>query len=238
MPFAYYGAKHGLARHYPRPTHDTIVEPFAGSAGYSVKWANQSQRVILLDIDPKVVELWHRVQQLTDADMDELTRHAAEDDTTTDPLIAASAGGDTVAATLEGKTRNITPRMRTDWPNLRRRITRALPRVRTWQIINDTYHNAPNIAATWHIDPPYQPLLDYASNQGAGNCYRHSTIDYEHLAQWCQTRQGQTMVCEQQPAAWLPFQPFRRQSSGINTDRLELIWTNKPRQNHDQTAIC
>jgi site-specific DNA-adenine methylase len=237
MPFAYYGAKHGLARHYPRPTHDTIIEPFAGSAGYSVKWANPSQTVILLDVDPQVVALWHRVQQLTETDLIELSRHAANDETTTDPLIAASAGGTNLAATLAGKTRVITPRMRQNWPVVRRRITRALPRVRTWQIINDTYNNAPNIAATWHVDPPYQPLIDYTSFDGAGNGYRHSTINYEHLAQWCQTRQGQTMVCEQSPAAWLPFQPFKQQKSGMNSKRLELIWTNKLQQKHNQATI-
>ncbi len=39
MPFAYYGAKHGLAPKYPRPQHRVIVEPFAGSAAYSVHHA-------------------------------------------------------------------------------------------------------------------------------------------------------------------------------------------------------
>jgi hypothetical protein len=34
--FSYYGAKWGLGRHYSAPAHWTVVEPFAGSAGYSL----------------------------------------------------------------------------------------------------------------------------------------------------------------------------------------------------------
>lgn len=55
--FGYYGGKYRNARkHYPRPAYGTIVEPFAGSAGYSVRYPDR--RVILCEKDPKVAAVW------------------------------------------------------------------------------------------------------------------------------------------------------------------------------------
>ena len=34
--FYYYGRKKQIAKYYPEPKYDTIVEPFAGSAAYSL----------------------------------------------------------------------------------------------------------------------------------------------------------------------------------------------------------
>ena len=34
--FYYYGRKKQIIRHYPSPNYDTIIEPFAGSAAYSL----------------------------------------------------------------------------------------------------------------------------------------------------------------------------------------------------------
>ena len=50
MPFAYYGAKHELARKYPRPRYPLIIEPFAGAAGYSCHWAHRGTNVMLIDL--------------------------------------------------------------------------------------------------------------------------------------------------------------------------------------------
>ena len=37
--FCYYGGKWRAAPKYPPPEHDTIVEPFAGAAGYATRYA-------------------------------------------------------------------------------------------------------------------------------------------------------------------------------------------------------
>ena len=34
--WSYYGNKNRIAKHYPKPIYDTIIEPFSGSAWYSV----------------------------------------------------------------------------------------------------------------------------------------------------------------------------------------------------------
>ena len=54
--FCYYGGKYRSAPHYPKPVHDTIIEPFAGSAGYSVRYADH--KVILCEADPKIRGIW------------------------------------------------------------------------------------------------------------------------------------------------------------------------------------
>ena len=55
--FGFYGGKwRDALKHYPEPVHGTIVEPFAGSAGYSMRYA--SRRVILCEIDPVLSEVW------------------------------------------------------------------------------------------------------------------------------------------------------------------------------------
>lgn len=242
MPFAYYGAKHGLALKYPPPVHDTIVEPFAGSAAYSVRWATESTEVILCDADKAVVELWHRVQSFTESDLQALDRHLERDRRTTDPLVAASSGSAGLKATLSGVSLQITPRMRKDWPNIRRRIKRALPRIRKWQVIHCTYQEAPQIEATWFIDPPYQVSTqnEYTSlAHAAGNAYRHSAaqINFDHLGAWCQQQRGQVIVCEQAPAAWLPFEPLAQQKNAQNISRTEVMWTNNQQCRHEQQTL-
>lgn len=225
MPFAYYGAKHGMAAKYPRPRHPVVVEPFAGSAAYSVHHARHIDHAIICDADPGVVDLWHELQTMTAHDVD-LIGTQLHGTHFTHPLLAGMAGSTTMTATLEGKRRAVTPRMLKDWPTVRRRIINALEPIRTWQVLHATYDQAPDIEATWHIDPPYQ---ENGTMAGAG--YRHGAdaIDFDHLGAWCQARRGFVMVCEQSPATWLPFHPFTTQANGAGVGtvaRTELIWRN------------
>jgi len=52
----YYGGKFRAAPHYPPPRHETIVEPFAGAAGYACRYPDRN--VILVEKYPVVAELW------------------------------------------------------------------------------------------------------------------------------------------------------------------------------------
>lgn len=54
--FSYFGGKWPIARHYPPPMHSTIVEPFAGAAGYST--LHHRRRVILIERDPRIAAIW------------------------------------------------------------------------------------------------------------------------------------------------------------------------------------
>ena len=57
---------------------------------------------------------------------------------------------------------------------------------------------APDIEATWFIDPPYQGVKK-------GHKHGADTIDFDELAERVMTRRGQVIVCEG-PSTWLPFQ--------------------------------
>lgn len=54
--WSYYGSKSKIVSKYPSPIHSTIIEPFAGSARYSLKyWEND---VILYDKYDVIIRLW------------------------------------------------------------------------------------------------------------------------------------------------------------------------------------
>jgi site-specific DNA-adenine methylase len=56
--FYYYGRKKQLAKYYPSTSFDTIIEPFAGAAAYSLFNDNWKKRVILIEKDEKVAAIW------------------------------------------------------------------------------------------------------------------------------------------------------------------------------------
>lgn len=232
MPFAYFGAKHGLAKHYAPPAMSTIVEPFAGSAGYSVYWARPGQRVKLYDKDAAVVALW---ESLIDdghavvAECDEQIR----DGSARHPILRMIKGGRELRV-ADGGTEKVNDWLALQWSRVRRRILSALPRIQSgaWTIEQRAYETiGDNEPATWFIDPPYKPYTT-----AAGSVYREGAgaIDYGHLADWCRNRSGQVIVCEQQPADWMRFRPIRKQNAqqtgatGGDRERVEVAWTKTP----------
>ena len=54
--FKWFGSKWQSAKHYPKPAHDIIVEPFAGGAGYSLNYTDR--QVVLWEDDPNLAKLW------------------------------------------------------------------------------------------------------------------------------------------------------------------------------------
>ena len=106
---------------------------------------------------------------------------------------------------------------------IRERIASQLQAVRHWEILYGDYNSAPDIEATWFIDPPYEI---------AGKLYRHGSddIDYKALGDWCRSLRGQVMVCENVGASWLPFVPFMTAKSTPGkrgkSKSAEAIWLN------------
>src|SRR5947208_2052595 len=78
---------------------------------------------------------------------------------------------------------------------LKSKLLEIIPRLRTWTLSSRSYEELPDIEATWFIDPPY--------NNPAGGKYAVNDIDYQHLAEWCRSRRGQIIVCENAGADWL-----------------------------------
>jgi site-specific DNA-adenine methylase len=63
--FSYYGSKTKLVHLYPPPKHDTIIEPFAGAAAYSLYGDHWQKQVILYDAYPKVAAVCAVLQPST-----------------------------------------------------------------------------------------------------------------------------------------------------------------------------
>ena len=91
-------------------------------------------------------------------------------------------------------------------------------KIKHWKIICGDYRDLENKNATWFIDPPYQY---------GGEHYIHGNKDicYWALGQWCKSRQGQVLVCENTKADWLPFEPLKKMRGQSHTT-VEAMWTN------------
>src|SRR5215472_13029742 len=68
--FPYAGGKIRLADSYPRPCFEKIIEPFAGSAGYSTRFA--MLQIELYDLDPIIYEVWNYLIHTTSEEIRKL----------------------------------------------------------------------------------------------------------------------------------------------------------------------
>lgn len=228
MPFTYFGSKHGLARYYPPPRYPTIVEPFAGAAGYACRHT-PGHHVVLRDASPFIIAIWDEIRD--DPENFIRARSAEMRSGTVRHPVPIMLGTISPQIVRGAATRKVTTMMRRNWPPTARRIARVGPHAKTWDIAVGDYTQAPDIEATWFIDPPYVPQAT-----SAGNMYEQqsSGIDYAALAEWCRSRKGQVIVCEAFGADWLPFRPFKRlrtlpTGNGAQRGYMEVIWTKEDR---------
>ena len=208
--FYYFGSKARLAPHYPEPQCACIVEPFAGSAGYSCH--HRLPRTILVERDPRICDLWRMLMGMTPDEIRAIPCPKVGE-RSSDMLVMLRAASE---HSLTGRYITVSPRMVSRWRNLVERAADLQPTTRKWTLIEGDYTDAPDIEATWFIDPPY-------ANMSRG--YAHKISDYSALAAWCQARRGQVIVCEQQGATWLPFDPLREIVTTNNTRKMEAWWT-------------
>lgn len=228
--FTYFGGKWRAATKYPKPDHPTIIEPFAGSAGYSLRYP--SHDVILNDVDPIVTGVWSYLIRSSSTEI--LNLPDLEDGQTTDDLNLPQEARWLIGFWLNkgcaSPRKSASKWMRSGirpgsfWGSeIRERIASQVDQIRHWTISNRSYDSLDTrIRATWFIDPPYQ---------GAGVGYRNgsTSIDFDALGLWCRSLKGQTLVCENEGADWLPFQPFqsiKATPGGKRTGRsAEVLWT-------------
>ena len=226
--FTYYGGKYRIAPRYPKPKYQQIIEPFCGSAGYSI--THNSKTVLLYDLNERIVGTWNYLINVSEKEILNL------------PEIFEDVR--TLKVTQEAKwligfwcnKGSCEPRnMPSTWmksginPNsqwgsaIKTRIASQLKDIRHWKCEQKDYSTLENQPqSTWFIDPPYSAK--------AGRLYTYSEIDYLHLAEWCKNRLGQTIVCEMQGASWLPFEKFYT-AKGLEGPKgkkqiKEVIWTN------------
>ncbi len=155
--FYYYGAKHALARRYQRPTHRIVVEPFAGSAGYSIHHLVRGNvdHAILVEKDVRVFGLWQRLLTMSPAEVAALNP-PAPGEWTTDFFWMTTAASNALA---RSKGYSFSTRAAATARAMQARIVSILPKVKgRITLIQGDYTQAPDITATWFVDPPYQAV--------------------------------------------------------------------------------
>lgn len=227
---SYYGTKYRIAPHYPRPEHDTIVEPFAGAASYASLYPDR--RVVLCDLNEKLIAVWKFLIAATAEEI--LALPLLKPGETLDDLRCHQEGvwliGWWTCAAAQGEPRRKpSPFFTVAAPSnpakfwserCRARIARQVHRIDHWQAHLCDYRAAPvSGASTWFVDPPYQDK---------GKCYTHGSdkLDFDALADWCRTRPGQVMVCENEGADWLPFERFLPSVGPRGRRSKEVLWCN------------
>jgi len=214
--FSYYGSKGKVVDCYPPPKHNKIIEPFAGSARYSLRFWQKD--ILLVDKYPVIIEVWNYLINATEKDITGLPKMKTGDCIDNYDLsdIERKFLG-FIVQTSSGMRKTVSPFVKDIEPVLKK-IASQLFMIRHWKTKLGSYEDLENEEATWFIDPPYQ---------FGGHEYKHSNkqIDFNKLGEWCKNRNGQIIVCENTKADWLPFKPMI-DMQGATFKTTEAIWSN------------
>jgi hypothetical protein len=237
--FKWFGSKWQAAVRYPKPHYNEIVEPFAGGAGYSLRYPDRD--VLICESNPNLRILW---PWLIDTATESLIREIpiGVPEGTDIRTLGLSLGAATLLKTWQrtnnvGDCWTISPwgNLPGQWTaNTRARVAEEVGAIKHWSFLDDGL-NAIRAAAdhsldagTWFIDPMYMYNYQYGSK---------ALHDYAELGALCRGLNGQVIVCEAvcpktgAVPAWLPFKNFgesvtSRRKSHENHHSKELIWTN------------
>lgn len=225
--WSYLGAKTKIANLYDPPHYDTIIEPFAGSARYSLLyWKNE---VLLYDANPMIVDLWNFLINASPGDIVSLPDVPSRVSLDEFPSLTE------VEKTLigfhlcRGKAK---PRAKgfnqNSWHRDKHRIAANLYKIRHWKVTLADYTEIPNRECTHFIDPPYELTQERPGNSDR---YPRGVTNYAELAAFSRSRLGQVIVCEGEGAEWLPFRPLIKTRTNTNNRAVkhttEMIWTNQ-----------
>lgn len=222
--WSYYGAKTNLVKYYPPPKYGKVIEPFAGSARYALKYFDRE--VLLVDKYETIINIWKWLQKCSVGDIKKLPRLTHNEKIANYNFDCKEA--EDLCGFLVGfsnkrprKTGSAKLLARRNFMNYRlNQIADCLSKIKHWKIQLGSYEDIPNQEATWFVDPPYN------SKAGERYVFGAKGIDYMHLGEWCKERTGQVIVCEGINADWLPFKSMAIQRTNMKMSS-ESIWSNE-----------
>lgn len=218
--WTYYGTKKKIAKYYPKPEYDVIVEPFCGAAQYSLFGENWKKQVYLIDKYEIITRVWQYLIQATKEQILNLPDMQEGDNVDNfKQLIDEERWLLGFCINPASAIPKKTTRQRNHWNKDKVNIAESLYKIKHWKVKCDDYKNVKNVKATWYIDPPYK---------FGGIYYRmnNKTIDYSDLAEWCKSRNGQVIVCENTKADWLEFKPLVNLKGQLH-ETTEAIWNKE-----------
>jgi len=219
--FSYYGSKSKIVHLYPTPKFDDINEVFAGSARYSLRYFEKN--ITLVDKYPVIVDVWKYLQNASVKDILNLPKLKTGENVNDFDIseIEKTFLGFIIVGGLESPRQKMSSFAGVqNQKRLLKQVSEKLYKIKHWKIICGDYRDLENKNATWFVDPPYQ---------FGGEHYKESSknIDFQELAEWCKSRNGQTIVCENTKADWMDFKPMKLMKGTIHKTT-EVIWSNAP----------
>jgi len=230
--FKWFGSKWASSKLLPGPLHMTIIEPFAGGAGYALRYNHHN--VELYESNLELIQLWRFLINAKSRDILEIPINLAIG---TDIRTIGLSADQALLLKYWQRTNNIGPCYTVSgWGNLpgqwtkatRSRIAVEIEGIRHWKVMGQNGFTAfgNHKPATWFVDPPYQYNYDYKGK---------FKFNHEALARAVGTCKGQIIVCEalcpktRSMPDYLPFKFWgervtSRRKSGNHTHSCELIY--------------
>jgi len=221
--FSYYGSKSKIVDYYPPPKYGKIIEPFAGSARYSLKYFDMD--ILLVDKYEVLIKTWLWLKECSRQDilnLPDIRKLGVGFDlrnlNLSEPELYFLGFNAGIASTSPRFKISPFAGKQNGMKTYLKRVADNIWKIKHWKIELGSYENIPNQEATWFIDPPYQY---------GGTAYFINKIDYNQLKIWSMEREGQVLVCENTKADWMPFIPMK-DLAGSMFRTTEAIWSNYP----------
>lgn len=211
--FKWFGSKWLSSKTLPHPEYDAICEPFAGGAGYSLRY--NTKKVFIAETNQHLFNLWHwLVGPATEDDIRSIPINIPEG---TDIRTLGLSDGQALLLKNWQRTNNvgdcwtISPwgNKPGQWTaNTRARVSAEVHLIKHWRVFSDASVLLDALSPmmrpmTWFLDPPYIFNISYGCRP-----------DYNALAQQVRKLPGQVIVCEavcpktDKVPDWLPFEFF------------------------------
>jgi site-specific DNA-adenine methylase len=206
-----------------------IIEPFCGAAQFSLYGNNWENNVVLYDKDKTIIDVWTYLIRASKEDILSLPDMFAGDSVNDHKQLTQAersligycinpgSASPKITARATGNWSLPQANRASLWNRYKKDIAENLYKIRHWVAEYKDYRDIDfNLHATWFIDPPYMH---------GGKYYRMSStkINYWDLGEWCKSRNGQVIVCENTKADWLDFKPLVEMNGQLHKTT-EAIW--------------